>query len=112
MYPDSPAWRAIKKSMQQTSLSPRREWALLLILATIQFTLAMDFVIMMPLGPQFMRGFAIGPAEFGWMISAYTFAAAVSGILAALFIDLFDRKVALLFLYVGFAFGTLLCALA
>lgn len=85
---------------------------MIFILAAIQFTSVMDFVIMMPLGPQFMRSFQIGPSEFGIMISAYAFAAAAAGIFAALFIDRFERKRALIFCYTGFAFGTLLCALA
>src|SRR5687767_5527935 len=88
------------------------ERLLLLVLAMIQFTHIMDFVIMMPLGPQFMRSFAIGPAEFGLMISAYTFSASFFGFLGAFVIDRFDRRRTLLFLYLGFAVGTLLCALA
>jgi predicted MFS family arabinose efflux permease len=51
---------------------------------------------MMPLGPQFMRLFAIGPQEFGFMVSAYAFAAALSGFVAAFWIDRFDRRRALL----------------
>ena len=50
----------------------------------------------MPLGPQFMRLFAIGPQQFGFMVSAYTFAAAASGFVAAFWIDRFDRRRALL----------------
>ena len=41
------------------------ERGLLLVLAAIQFTLIVDFVIIMPLGPQFLRVFAINPAQFG-----------------------------------------------
>lgn len=88
------------------------EWLLLLVLATVQFTNIVDFMIVMPLGPQLMRVFAISPAQFGLMVSAYTFSASVFGFLGAFFIDRFDRKAALLTLYAGFALGTLLCALA
>ncbi|WP_245652228.1 MFS transporter [Rufibacter tibetensis] len=72
----------------------------------------MDFVIMMPLGPQLMRVFQISPREFGFLVSAYTFSAAFSGILSAFFIDRFDRKNALMALYLGFTLGTFACALA
>src|SRR6202020_3531409 len=48
----------------------------------------------------------------GARVSAYAFSAAISGILAAGFADRFDRKRLLLFFYVGFTFGTALCALA
>ncbi len=85
---------------------------LLLTLAAVQFTHIVDFMIMMPLGPQFMRLFAIGPQQFGFMVSAYTFAAAASGFVAAFWIDRFDRRRALLTLYGGFIVATALCGVA
>ena len=91
---------------------PIREGWLLFILAAIQFTHVMDFVIMMPLGPQLMRYFDIGPKEFGFLVSAYTFSAAISGFISAFFIDRFGRKRAMLVVYIGFCLGTLCCALA
>ncbi|WP_299988270.1 MFS transporter [uncultured Pontibacter sp.] len=89
-----------------------REGLLIFLLAAIQFTHMMDFVIMMPLGPQLMRVFSISPREFGLLVSAYTFSAAIAGFVSALFIDRFDRKHALLALYLGFIIGTLGCAIA
>ena len=88
------------------------ELLLLLTLATVQFTHVVDFMVIMPLGPQFMRLFDVGPREFGLLISSYTFAAAVSGFVAAFWIDRFDRKRALLALYTGFIVATALCGLA
>jgi len=88
------------------------ELLLLLTLATVQFTHIVDFMVIMPLGPQFMRLFDVGPREFGLLISSYTFAAAVSGFVAAFWIDRFDRKHALLALYAGFIVATALCGLA
>lgn len=90
----------------------RKERLLLAVLAAVQFAHVMDFVIIMPLGPQLMADFRIGPREFGLIVSAYTFSAAVSGLLAAFFMDRFDRKTALLALLAGFGVGTLLCAYA
>jgi predicted MFS family arabinose efflux permease len=75
---------------------PPGELRLLLVLAAVQFTHVVDFMIMMPLGPQFMRLFGIDPRQFGFLVSAYTFAAAASGFLAAFRIDRADRKRALL----------------
>jgi predicted MFS family arabinose efflux permease len=89
-----------------------RELPLLLTLAAVQFTHVVDFMIMMPLGPQFMRLFAIGPQQFSLLVSAYTFAAAASGFVAALWIDRFDRRRALLALYGGFIVATALCGIA
>ena len=96
-----------------TATDPQlRERALLALLAAIQVTHIMDFMVMMPLGPQLMRVFHVTPKEFGLLVSAYTFGAAASGFFAAFHIDRFDRKTALLGIYAGFAVTTLLCALA
>lgn len=94
------------------NLSTAQEKWLLLTLAAIQFTHIMDFMIMMPLGPQLMRLFNIGTGEFGLLVSAYTFSAGISGFFGSFFIDRFDRKKVMLFLYAGFLLGTLACALA
>ena len=82
------------------------------MLAAVQFTVAVDFVIMMPLGPQLMRIFGVNTPAFNLAVSAYAAAAGVSGLAAAFFLDRFDRKIALLMIYAGFAVGTLLCAVA
>jgi predicted MFS family arabinose efflux permease len=93
-------------------LSPRRELWLLLTLAGIQFTHILDFMIMMPLGPQFRAVFGISDAKFGVLVSSYTFAAGLSGLLAAFYVDRFERKKLLLVLYALFALATLACGLA
>ncbi|MEN0058681.1 MAG: MFS transporter, partial [Bdellovibrio sp.] len=90
----------------------RQEKTLLFILASVQFSSIVDFMIMMPLGPQLMRIFSINPHQFGLLVSSYTFCAGISGFLAAFFMDKFDRKASLLFFFVGFSLGTLACALA
>src|SRR6185369_5945726 len=91
---------------------PVNERLLLFVLAAIQFTTVVDFLIIMPLGPQYMRVFAITPGQFGLIVSAYAISAGISGIAAGFFLDRFDRKRALLALYTGFTLGTLFCALA
>ena len=83
-----------------TPLSERRELLLLLCLAGIQFTHIVDFMIMMPLGPQLTSLFDISFSEFGLLVSAYTVAAGISGLFATTFVDRFDRKRLLLTLYV------------
>lgn len=90
----------------------RREWLLLLVLAAVQFTHILDFVIMMPLGPQFKTDLHLSDQRFGFLVSAYAFSAALAGVLAAWFIDRFDRKRSLLGLYAGFTVGTLCCSAA
>lgn len=98
--------------MTHPPLTHRRELLLLLTIAGIQFTHILDFMIMMPLGPQFTRLFAISDAQFGLLVSAYTIAAGVSGLAAATYVDRFDRKHLLLTLYVLFGLATLACGLA
>lgn len=82
------------------------------ILAILQFTLILDFMVLSPLGAILLKELSIKPAQFGLVVSAYAFSAGASGLLAAGFADKYDRKKLLLFFYVGFVFGTLLCALA
>lgn len=89
-----------------------KETTLIFILAITQFTHIIDFMIVMPLGAQFMEIFDISPAQFSWIVSAYALAALVSGLLAAMVLDRFDRKSALLFCYAGFTIGTLACSAA
>lgn len=91
---------------------PLNERLLLLVLAAIQFTAIVDFLIILPLGPQYLRLFHITPAQFGIIVSAYAVSAGISGVATGLFLDRFDRKTALLGLYFGFALGTLCCGLA
>lgn len=110
--PQEPADIPITESDAVVPKKVIREGLLIFLLAAIQFTHMIDFVIMMPLGPQLMRVFGISPKEFGLLVSAYTFSAAVAGFLSALIIDRFDRKHALLGLYLGFTIGTLACAMA
>ncbi len=97
---------------KNSTLTPQRELWLLLTLAGVQFTHILDFIIMMPLGPQFTQLFGITDAQFGVLVSAYTLAAGASGLAASAYVDRFDRKRLLLVLYVLFAVATLACALA
>ena len=93
-------------------LTPKRERWLLLTLAFIQFTSVLDFMIMMPLGPQLTELFGISAGEFGFLVSAYTFAAGLSGLLAATYIDRFGRKRMMLTLYPLFGVAALACSFA
>src|SRR5688500_930688 len=90
----------------------KKERLLLLVLAAAMFTHVMDFMIMMPLGPQLMRLFDISAQEFSLLVASYTVTAGASGFLAAFFIDRYDRKKSLLVMYAGFALGTLACAIS
>lgn len=82
------------------------------ILALLQFTVVLDFMILSPLGDILMKTLDLSPSRFGSVVSAYAISAGISGILAAGFADKFDRKKMLLFFYTGFVIGTLFCGLA
>jgi predicted MFS family arabinose efflux permease len=82
------------------------------VLAFLQFTIVLDFMLLSPLGAMVIPALNITPAQFGWVVSVYAFSAGLSGLLAAGFADRFDRKKLLMFFYCGFLAGTLLCGLA
>jgi len=102
----------VTKPVETKVVKHYSELLLLLLLAAVQFTVTVDFIIIMPLGPQYMRLFHISPAQFGWMVAAYAISAGISGLAASLFLDRMDRRMALLVLNFGFTLGTLWCALA
>lgn len=90
----------------------RYEVFIIAILTILQFTIILDFMVLSPLGAILLEELDITPAQFGMVVSAYAFSAGASGLLAAGFADKFDRKKLLLFFYVGFIGGTLLCGIA
>jgi MFS transporter, DHA1 family, inner membrane transport protein len=89
-----------------------KEKLILYILAAVNFTHIMDFMILMPMGPQLMKLFSITPSQFSFAVSAYSITAGVAGFAAAFFVDKFDRKSVLLYAYIGFIIGTFACAFA
>jgi predicted MFS family arabinose efflux permease len=82
------------------------------LMAFLQFSIILDFMVMSPLGAMLIPALQITPSQFGLVVSAYAFSAGISAILAAGFADRFDRKRLLLFFYAGFIVGTFLCAIA
>lgn len=90
----------------------RSQWGLVFILAAVNFTHMVDFVIIMPLGDRLMRELAITPGQFGHVVAAYAFAAAAAGLLGSPVVNRFDRKHVLLTMYAGFTASTLFCGLA
>jgi predicted MFS family arabinose efflux permease len=82
------------------------------LLAIINFTHILDFVVMAPLNPFLKEAMSINSSQFGILVSSYTFSAAIAGFIAFFKFDAYDRRDALLFLYAGFIVGNLLCAIA
>jgi len=90
----------------------KNERILLYTLGMVNFTNIMDFMIMMPLGPQLMRIFGITPQQFGLLVSSYSISAFISGVIATFLINRFDRKRFLSYVYIGFLIGTFGCGFA
>jgi predicted MFS family arabinose efflux permease len=105
-------YRMKSKSAPATSAFTGYQKFVIALLAFLQFTIILDFMVISPLGAILMPALKIGPSQFGIVVSAYAFSAGISGLLAAGFADRYDRKKLLLFFYGGFVFGTLLCGIA
>lgn len=84
----------------------------IVIVALMQFSVVLDFLIMAPLGNALMKDLQLNTAQFGFAVSVYAFSAGASGILVAGFADKYPRKSLLLFAFAGFTAGTLLCSIA
>ncbi|MGB9988501.1 MFS transporter [Pseudoduganella rhizocola] len=95
-----------------TTLNPSRERLVLWLLALTQFTVIMDFMVMMPLAPQLMQAFSISAAQVSGAVSAYAWCAGLSGLAAVTYIDRFDRKRMLMTMFLLFNLSNLACALA
>jgi predicted MFS family arabinose efflux permease len=104
--PSSPAAEALPMAFT------RYQKGVVGLLAFLQFTIVLDFLILSPLGPILMPQLSISARQFGLVVSVYAFSAGVSGLLAAGFADQFDRKRLLLVFYAGFLLGTFLCGVA
>ena len=84
---------------------------LLIILASIQFTNIVDFMIMMPMGDILQKSLQITPSQYGWLVSSYGLAAGLTSLLGVFYLDNLDRKKALLAAYLGFMVGTISSAI-
>lgn len=85
---------------------------LIVLLALVQFTVFLDFMIVAPLGAHIFKALDISTAEFGLVVSAYAISAGVFGFVNAMFADKFERKKLLLILFMGIVISTFLCGIA
>lgn len=84
------------------------ERSILFLVGAVQFVNILDFMMVMPLGPDFSKALGIPMAHLGIIGGAYTASAAVAGIIGARFLDRFDRRKALAVNMAGLVLGTLL----
>ena len=93
-------------------LTRSREELLIFLLALVNFTNIIDFMVLMPLGPQINRVFHLDPQSWSLLVASYSLAAAFSGVASVFYIDKIDRKKMLLLSYIGFTVATLVCGLS
>ncbi len=101
-----------EKSKPKKHVFSKYDGFVIAMLAVLQFTIILDFMVLSPLGAILMPALHVSTSKFGSVVSAYAFSAGISGLLAAGFADKFDRKKLLLFFYTGFIIGTFLCGFA
>jgi predicted MFS family arabinose efflux permease len=93
------------KESERIYFSKKRGVLLIAILASLQFIFAIDYILILPLGPKIMSDLHIGTAEYGILIAVYTVSAAIMGFLSSFFIDTYPRKHILIFALVVFMIG-------
>lgn len=90
----------------------KKERAIIFLLAALNFTHILDFIIMVPLSIYLIPAFNITAFQFSTLVASYSISAFFSGLIAAMLIDRYDRKKCLLVAYTGFLIGTLACGVA
>ncbi len=90
----------------------KNERIILFLLASLNFTHFLDFMIMIPLNNYLVPYFHVSAKHFSYLVSSYSISAAISGFITAFIVDKLDRKKVLLVSFVGFLTGTIACGFA
>jgi predicted MFS family arabinose efflux permease len=90
----------------------KKERIIIVLLASVNFTHILDFMIMMPLGNYLIPALSISPWQFSLLVASYPIAAFLSAVGMAFVIDRFERKKLLLITYAGFVTATATCGFA
>ena len=89
-----------------TPFSPARERALIFLIAAVQFINILDFMMVMPLGPDLATHLGIAVSHLGWIGGSYTASACVAGLVGSVILDRFPRKTALICCLIGLSLAT------
>lgn len=84
------------------------ERTIVFLVGAVQFVNILDFMMVMPMGPDFAAALHIPTSNLGLIGGSYTAAACVTGLAGAFVLDRFDRRSALGVAMVGLVIGTLL----
>lgn len=95
-----------------TGKPPISERAALLVLASVHFVNILDFMMVMPMGPDFARALGVPMNHLGIIGGAYTASATVVGIAGSILLDKWERRSALTMSVLGLGLATMSGALA
>jgi MFS transporter, DHA1 family, inner membrane transport protein len=100
------------RGMAATGRPRLSERLITVLLSTVAFVVALNSIIIFPLGPFLADSLGFPPHQVGFLGSSYSIAAAVGGFVSAGFLDRFDRRTALVACALGFVAATAFCATA
>lgn len=104
--------KSVGTSEPREPTASRRENTILFTLAALQFIGFVDFMIVMPLGPQLLADLGVDARSFSWVVSAHTLAAGLTSFLAAPLLDRGSRKLVYIIVATGLLVGTAACGAA
>jgi predicted MFS family arabinose efflux permease len=90
----------------------KTERKIVVLLCAVNFANVLDFMMVMPLGPDFSKALGIPSSHLGWIGGSYTAAASVAGVVGSFFLDRFDRRKALAYSILGLSIATLAAGFA
>lgn len=95
-------------TIQKEKLFTGYQVFMIAMLAILQFTVILDFMVLSPLGVILLKELNMKTSQFGLVVSGYAISAGIAGIMAAGFADKYDRKNAHVFMSALF-WGLFLC---
>lgn len=102
----APASAPLPSSAPPPASAHPSERSIVFLVGAVQFINILDFMMVMPLGPDFAASLGIPTSHIGWIGASYTAAASLSGLAGSLFLDRFDRRSALAVAMLGLVLGT------
>lgn len=91
--------------------SSAKRYFVVILLAFVNFTHILDFMIMMPMSDMLTKKLHITSQQFSLLVSSYGFAALLSAISSLKIVDRFDRKTLLLTSFGLFILATMGCSM-
>ncbi len=79
----------------------------IVIVAAMQFVNVLDFVMVTPLGNDFVRELGMSTSQTGDVAGTYTLAAFIAGLVGSIALDRYDRKRVLLYAGLGLSVATI-----